>query len=81
MPAAASALSLSRRFDRRADALVGREEFARMRLERHDGRRDAARPRRFDHSRQQRLMSAVHAVEVADRQCTWHAVDGAEFRG
>jgi hypothetical protein len=49
---------------------IGREEFARMRLERHDGGDDAACLRGGGDARQQRLVSPMHAVEIADRQCT-----------
>ena len=53
---------------------VGGEEFARMRLERHHGRGDSACTRRRDDARQQRLMAAMHAVEVADRQRAGNAL-------
>ncbi|TSE31240.1 hypothetical protein Ttaiw_01618 [Tepidimonas taiwanensis] len=44
------------------------EEVPRVRLERHGARGHAAVTRLVDQQRQHRLMAAVHAVEIADRQ-------------
>ncbi len=45
-----------------------REEFARMRFERHDGRLDAEFGCCFAHARQQGLMADVDTVKIADGQ-------------
>ena len=48
--------------------VIRREKLARMRLERHDRRRQPQVFGRFDETRQHRLVAAMDAVEVADRE-------------
>ena len=73
MPQRSSSASLSRNVAMRAGASsrrpgLGGEEVARVRLEGQHARRHAAVARLVDQQRQHRLVAAVHAVEVADRQ-------------
>jgi hypothetical protein len=56
--------------------LIGREELARVRLERHHRREQAACPRGLHDLGQQRPMPAVNAIEVSDRQRTGLPVGG-----
>jgi hypothetical protein len=44
-----------------------------MRLEGHHGRFQSETVRSRGHVRQQRLVTAVDTVEVADRECAWRA--------
>jgi hypothetical protein len=74
MPAAASASILSRRLATRARR---REQLARMRLERHHRRAQAVPTRGGNQLRQQRLVPAVNAVEIANRQRHRHAIAAA----
>ena len=72
-PQRSSSLSLSRSVAMRAGAELGlageaREVVARVRLEGHHARRQAAVLGLGDQQREHRLVAAVHAVEVADRQ-------------
>ena len=50
------------------ERLARREELARMRIEREDSRRQRQVLRGFAEPREHRLMPAVDAVEIADRQ-------------
>jgi hypothetical protein len=56
---------------------LGRKELARVRLESHHRWRQIARARSTGDARQQRLMAAVNAVEIADRQRAWHTIGRA----
>jgi hypothetical protein len=49
---------------------LGHEELARVRLERHDSRDESALCGRGDDARDQCLVAAMHAIEIADRQRT-----------
>lgn len=48
--------------------VVGREEFARLRLEGEHAGQDAEFARLGDQPREHRLVTAVHAIEIADRE-------------
>jgi hypothetical protein len=62
---------------RNARRRAGRiEEFAGVRLERHHAHRQAACVGGRAHAREQRLVAAMHAVEVADRQRARRAAFG-----
>lgn len=53
---------------------LGRKELARMGLESHHGRHQFVRVRSGSDARQQRLMAAVNAVEIANRQRARHTI-------
>ena len=59
-------LAAQRRQARRRGA--GGEKFARMRIERQHGRAAAQVFRGLDQPRKHRLMAAMDAIEIADRQ-------------
>ena len=67
-PYARNSSSFARSVDSRGGAAFRREELARMRLERQHGRRQPQILSGLDQPRQHRLVTAMDAVEVADRQ-------------
>ncbi len=74
-PCSASSRALTRNGGQPERFRRGAEELLRMRLEGEDAERGAALARQMLGLRDQRLMAAMHAVEIADRH--HRALEGA----